>query len=304
MIRSSTIINTSKTVAQFPKISIVTPCYNSVAYLEKAIESLISQGYPNLEYILIDGGSTDGTLGVIKKYESHFSYWVSEPDKGMYDALRKGFEVSTGEIMGWLNSDDIHHPGSLFTLAQVFKDFEQVNWIQGTPNIIDEEGRIVYAAPRPEVDRFFFYQKKHIKTGSYIQQESTFWRRSLWEKSGGFISGDYKYAGDFELWIRFFQYEKLFLLPALTGGFRLSATGQLSTTHLKEYCSETQRILEQHPLPNGLRRRLWIIQMFEGISNRLNFAARLARRFRSKNMSVVKGKIRFDRLTQKFKSAR
>ena len=96
----------------YPKISIVTPNYNGVKYLEQTIVSVLNQNYPNLEYIIIDGGSTDGSVEIIKKYESKLSYWVSEPDMGLYHAIQKGFEKSTGEIMAWINSDDMYVKGS------------------------------------------------------------------------------------------------------------------------------------------------------------------------------------------------
>ena len=101
---------------KYLKISIITPNYNGGKYLEATIKSIISQNYPNLEYIIIDGGSTDNSIDIIKKYEKHINYWTSEPDNGLYDALSKGLSISTGKIMGWLNSDDLLHPKSLFTI--------------------------------------------------------------------------------------------------------------------------------------------------------------------------------------------
>src|SRR6218665_2201901 len=100
----------------FPKISIVTPVFNRVEYLEQTILSVIDQGYPNLEYIVIDGGSTDGTLEIIKKYEDRIFYWTSEPDNGMYDAINKGFKKASGQIMAWINSDDLYHQPTLSTV--------------------------------------------------------------------------------------------------------------------------------------------------------------------------------------------
>ena len=125
----------------YPKISIITPTYNSVAFLEATIKSVIEQNYPNLEYIIIDGGSNDGTVEIIERYAEHLAYWISEPDKGMYDALQKGFDKSTGDILGWLNSDDLHFEWTLELIARLFTRFEQVDWL--TSNIIsgmDEDG--------------------------------------------------------------------------------------------------------------------------------------------------------------------
>ena len=102
---------------QRPKITIVTPNFNQAGFLEETILSVIGQNYPDLEYIIVDGGSTDGSIDIIKKYEKQLAYWVTEPDKGLYHALQKGFERSTGEVMGWINSDDKLHPGSLSVIG-------------------------------------------------------------------------------------------------------------------------------------------------------------------------------------------
>src|SRR6266849_8736336 len=112
-----------------PKISLITPVFNSARYIEQTIRSALSQNYPNLEYFIIDGGSTDGSIDIIRKYESQISGWLSEPDKGMYDALNKGFARTTGEIMGWINSGDLLHTNGLFVVGNVFSCFADVEWL-------------------------------------------------------------------------------------------------------------------------------------------------------------------------------
>lgn len=287
----------------YPKISIVTPSYNDVDYLEQTILSIINQGYPNLEYIIIDGGSTDGSIDIIKKYSDHLSYWVSEKDDGMYHAIEKGFKKTTGEVMGWINSDDIHHPRSLFTIGQIFAEFNYVNWLQGFPNTIDEKGAIIFASSVYEVDKFFFYQKKYITTSKFIQQESTFWRRNLWEKAGSYISTEYKFAGDFELWIRFFQYEKLCNVYGLLGSFRLSSGGQASVDHYEKYIEETCKILEKYPLSNPDRRKLRYRNWCEKIELEVKrFHVRIQHRLKLNHQSVINDKLYFDYKSQKFKS--
>lgn len=257
----------------FPRISIVTPSFNDSRYLERAIRSLLDQGYPNLEYVIVDGGSTDGTVEIISRYADQLAAWMSEPDEGMYHALSKGFALTTGEIMGWLNADDRHFTGSLFTLAKVFSDCQDVNWIQGVPAVIDANDRVLYARQRADVNRFYFYRQLHIRNRGYIQQESTFWRRRLWEKAGSFISTDFQLAGDFDLWLRFFKQDRLFNVPALIGAFRMSGPDQLSIGRYPDYLEETIKALEANKLTpkeeremrryfrnNALRRRLlsWI----------------------------------------------
>jgi glycosyltransferase involved in cell wall biosynthesis len=287
---------------EFPKISIITPSFNDASFLEKTILSVIDQEYPNLEYIVIDGGSTDGSVDIIKRYEGRIGYWVSEPDKGQYDALQKGFSRSTGEIMGWINSDDMHHPGSLFTIAQIFSDHQQVNWLQGVPNMIDESGRIVYALTAGEIDRYFFYGRNYIHSHRFIQQESTFWRRILWEKAGNRISTEYKYAGDFDLWIRFFQFEKLYNFHALLGSFRYSRSGQASFENYQEYIRETLAILEKYPLNKKEKRQMQYLDMFHTIEKNFHkLGSGLKNRLGLKETSVVNDRLNFDYRTQEFK---
>src|SRR5271165_4547303 len=124
----------------WPRIAIVTPVYNSVKYIEQTILSVLSQNYPNLEYFIVDGGSTDGTLDIIRKYEPQLSGWLSEPDKGMYDALNKGFTRTTGEIMGWISATDQYHLGGLSVVGSVFRDLPQVAWITGRATGFSEDG--------------------------------------------------------------------------------------------------------------------------------------------------------------------
>ena len=220
-----------------PKISIVTPNFNGGNYIEETILSILGQNYPNLEYIIIDGGSTDNSVEIIKKYESKLAYWVSEPDKGLYDAIQKGFDKSTGEIMAWLNSDDIYHKNSFFMIASIFDKFYQVNWLSGIPSLIDEKGRTVAIADFKKWSKLDYY----LGNFQYIQQESTFWRRSLWEQANATLCTEMKYAGDLDLWLRFFRYEKLYVTRALLGGFRMQSANQLSLEFLDDYLNEARQ---------------------------------------------------------------
>jgi glycosyltransferase involved in cell wall biosynthesis len=221
------------------KISIITPNFNQADFLEETILSVVGQNYSDLEYIIIDGGSTDGSVDIIKKYEKHLAYWVSEPDKGLYHALQKGFERSTGEIMGWINSDDMLHPGSLSIIAEIFGSLGHVNWITGCPSALDEKGRTVVVATLRQWSKYDYYLFDY----QWIQQESTFWRKSLWEKAGARLNLDVKYAADLELWLRFFRYEKLFSVRTTLGGFRFRSSGQLSSVHKEQYLKEVDALI-------------------------------------------------------------
>jgi glycosyltransferase involved in cell wall biosynthesis len=205
----------------YPKISIVTPSFNQAQFLEETISSVLEQNYPNLEYIIIDGGSTDGSVEIIKKYEKYLSYWVSEPDGGHGNALNKGFSKTSGEIMAWLNSDDKYFPGALFDVAEIFQSFNDVNWITGKTCEWNEKGELTS-------ETYVYKNVYDFLIGHYkwIQQESTFWRRGLWEKAGGYINADYQLMVDGELWTRFFRFDDLWHVNRKLGGYRLHATNR------------------------------------------------------------------------------
>ena len=293
----------------YPKISIVTPNFNGEAFLEKTIESVLSQNYPNLEYIIIDGGSTDNSVAVIKKYESQLAYWVSESDNGLYDAIQKGFEKSTGEIMAWINSDDLYHPKAFFTVAEIFEKFNEVNWLQGIPSTFDEMGRTI------NVDGIKRWSKLDYYLGNFewIQQESVFWRRSLWEVSGAKLETKMKYAGDLELWLRFFRHEKLYITSALLGGFRVRSQGQLSMGFLAEYLKEARTKIKKEVkniIPKEEKDLLEDIIKYNTIMKKIRFTIlkRIANKFFYSQ--VLKKKqlyfgyppiIVFDRIKQQFK---
>jgi hypothetical protein len=199
-----------------PRISLVTPVFNSAKYIEQTIQSVLSQNYPNLEYIIIDGASTDGTVDIIRKYQDRITSWISEPDSGMYDAINKGFARTTGEIMGWISATDQYHVGGLSVVGSVFRDLPQIEWITGRATGFNEDGMTTIVLDIPHWSRFRFL----AGANRYIQQESTFWRRSLWERAGSRVDSSQRYAADFELWVRFFRHAKLYPVDALIGGFR------------------------------------------------------------------------------------
>src|SRR5581483_9634111 len=195
---------------QEPKITIVTPSFNQGQFLEAAIQSVLSQNYPNLEYIIIDGGSSDSSVSIIKKYESRLAYWSSEPDGGQYHAINKGFARATGEIMGWLNSDDLLFPWALRVVGAIMSDQPEVEWLSTLqPASVDAEGYLNRLSYFRGFSREAFLDGRYLPSTcpspfGWIQQESTFWRTGLWRRSGGLNASEFDLAGDFDLWARFF----------------------------------------------------------------------------------------------------
>lgn len=239
----------------FPKITIVTPSFNQEKYLEQTILSVIEQNYPNLEYIIIDGGSTDNSVEIIRKYESKLAYWVSEKDKGLYDGIQKGFERSTGEIMAWINSDDVYHRKSLFAVAGIFKEYPSVDWIMGKNSWYDEEGCTLSLKYNPMHESWSKWRLFNDKD-NHIQQESVFWRRSLWQKAGSFISTKYQLAGDFDLWARFYEHTNLISCNFFLGGFRVRNQQQKSLDQISVYQKEQAQILHRYILLPQIKKQL------------------------------------------------
>ncbi len=255
----------------WPKISIVTPSFNMVNYIEDTILSVISQGYPNLEYIIIDGGSKDGTVDIIKKYEKWITYWVSEPDKGMYDAIQKGFERSTGEIMAYINSDDKYHYNAFFTAATIFSSMEDVDWVLGRASFYNEEGSIVDVKDMRKWSKLNYY----LGDFKWIQQESILWRRNLWIKAGSKINTRLKLAGDYELWLRFFRFARLHTVETVFGGFRFRSKDQLSLERLDSYLFEIDEVTDLSSLPREDLYAMKKIKFMEKYLLRIPFIRRM-----------------------------
>ena len=243
------------------KISIVIPVLNQVQYLEECILSVINQNFVNKELIIIDGGSTDGTLEIIDKYKDHIHYFISRKDKHIYEAIQAGFEQSTGDIMAWLGSDDKYHDGCFSIVAEIFKHFSEVKWLVGATVAYDEHGRSVYVKESLPVHILQFIHR----VNPMIQQESVFWHRSLWEKAGSTVLRGYSYAGEQALWAEFFRFEKLFIVNALLGGFR-HREGQTSKARSEQYEKEYSNIrvglINRYPYLKNKSRILFLVKKY------------------------------------------
>jgi glycosyltransferase involved in cell wall biosynthesis len=246
-------------LAALPRISIVTPCYNHAEFIEATIRSVLEQGYPNLEYIVMDGGSTDGSAAIIEKYAPYLTHWQSQPDNGQYDAINQGFQRSTGEIMAWINSDDLLHRNALWVAVEIFQQFPQVEWLMGFPTRLNSKGSIA-SIHRGEIPRWS--RRRFLKDCRWIQQESVLWRRTLWEQAGSYVSTEYAHAGDLELWARFFRHANLYTTTALIGGFRISPN-QKTRTVMDRYMSEAEQILAKETLSPEDRAALVRVKIFD-----------------------------------------
>jgi glycosyltransferase involved in cell wall biosynthesis len=224
-----------------PKISVITPSYNQGDYLEETILSVLNQDYPNLEYIIIDGGSSDQSLSIINKYADKLSYWVSENDGGQYDAINKGFAQAKGDIFTYINADDVLGKRSLFTVAQICNDYPEIAWLSGLPNAIDEHGALVEVDTVPKWNKYRYYHKDY----KYLQQEGIFFSNKLWQKAGGYINTRYKLAADLELWSRFFQHSDLYFTTGILGSHRKRSSQQKSLEELQDYDKEAEQIINQ-----------------------------------------------------------
>lgn len=198
-----------------PLVSIVTPSFNQAKYLEATIRSVLAQDYPNLEYILIDGGSTDGSVEIIKKYADKLAYWVSVPDRGQTDAVNKGFAQTKGEFLAWLNSDDTYEPHAVSEAVQFLVENPDIGMVYGDANFIDEQGRVMGRFPAAQTDY------RRLRQGYvHIPQQAAFWRAELWRQVGPLDPSIY-FAMDYDLWVRLARIGKLRYHPRVWGNFRL-----------------------------------------------------------------------------------
>jgi len=178
------------------KVSVITPSYNQGAFIEETINSVLNQDYPNIEYIIIDGGSTDNTLNIIKSYEDQISYWHSGPDSGQSSAINKGFIRSSGDIIAWLNSDDLYLPGAVSEIVRTFHDNSDAVVVSGTCNITDENGIL-----KSQKSPFIFDTENLLRTGKVPGQPAVFMKREILN-TVGLLQENLHFVLDWEYWLR------------------------------------------------------------------------------------------------------
>ncbi|HAT68018.1 MAG: hypothetical protein A2481_02040 [Candidatus Yonathbacteria bacterium RIFOXYC2_FULL_47_9] len=215
------------------KFSIITPTYNTAPYLEETIESVISQaGNFDIEYIVMDGGSTDNTVEILKKYDQEIKSgaykvhcnsltfsWYSEKDKGMYDAINRGFAKASGDVYTWINADDTYVPGAFQNIADAFVAFPDIQWIKGTTSNIEADGTLIRKGGVLIYEQPLLAHGVYGRQAYFVEQDSVFWRADLWGKVGD-IPAEYRLAGDYFLWIQFARHAPLWSLNAPMSRFR------------------------------------------------------------------------------------
>jgi glycosyltransferase involved in cell wall biosynthesis len=234
---------------KLPRISIITPSYNQAQFIEQTINSVLDQYYPDLEYIVMDGGSTDGTLDILHKYDGRLT-WFSEIDRGQSDAINKGLVKATGDVIAFLNSDDLYEPGALLAVGNYFARHPEVSWLTGWCRTVDSRGKEIR-----KISTFYkqFWLLLRSYTAllvlDYISQPATFWRREVLEKVGNFDE-TLQFAMDYDYSLRVGRHYKLFVLPRYLARFRVHPASKAGATahnqfdaDLKIACSHTDSVI-------------------------------------------------------------
>lgn len=200
---------------RLPTVTVVTPSYNQADYLEETIRSVLNQSYSYLEYIIVDGGSTDGSVEIIRKYSDKLAWWISEPDQGQTDAINKGFAKANGDILAWLNSDDTYLEGAISEAVDYLEANPEVGMVYGDANLINDDGNILGRFPARQTDF-----RKLMRGFVHIPQQAAFFRAKLWHQVGP-LDPTFYFAMDYDLWVRLSQLSTLHYHPRLWANFRL-----------------------------------------------------------------------------------
>ena len=221
---------------RWPLVSIITPSYNQAEYLEETIRSVLEQDYPNLEYLVVDGGSTDGSVDVIRKYADRIDWWVSEPDKGQADALNKGMARAKGEIVAWLNSDDIYRPGAIKRAVEVLRAEPEVGMVYARLDSIDRGGEVFNTIHYRNFDLL------DLLSFRIIGQPTVFMRRAVLEQAGA-LDASYNYLLDHHLWLRMARLAPMKYVPETWAAARHHASAK-NVAQAARFGEEAFRILD------------------------------------------------------------
>ena len=206
--------------ADQPMVTVVTPSYNQGQFLEETIRSVLDQDYPLIEYIIIDGGSTDNSVDLIRAYQDRIAWWVSEPDRGQTDAINKGFARAKGEILAWLNSDDTYLPGAISDAVAFLQAHPQVGMVYGDANLVDDSGACLGPFPAKQTSY------RQLRRGAvHIPQQASFFRANLWYQVGP-LDPTFFFAMDYDLWVRLASITEIRYYPHLWANFRLHGQGK------------------------------------------------------------------------------
>jgi glycosyltransferase involved in cell wall biosynthesis len=245
-------INVSFCSLPCPKVTIVTPSFNQGKYLEETIRSVLSQDYPNIEYIVIDGGSTDNSVEVIRKYESQLAYWISEKDLGQADAINKGFRKSSGDFLGWINSDDVLYPSAVSSVMKVFSSYPNVDLVYGDV----EQGRSTGIGAQPLLGQQMDFTEMLKTLQVPMPQQGSIWRRSVVDRVGS-LDSRWHVVLDREFFTRVAENCKIFYLPGVLGFFRHHEQSK-SISQQRSWLIELPKMYREFfvrsELPLGLRK--------------------------------------------------
>ncbi len=223
-----------------PKISIITPSFNQAEFIEETILSVINQDYDNLEYIIIDGGSTDGSVEIIKKYEDHIAYWCSEKDKGQTNAINKGFKVATGDLVAWMNSDDLFAPNSFEIIARAYERNPMIDVYYGDKVHIDRQGREQF------VQRYAPYKIESFANDKMaFCNQAAYWKREIFDRIG-FLDESIQFAMDYDYFVRMGHCElKFYHLPEILGKQRYYEGTKTSDQEWLEILNENRKLINR-----------------------------------------------------------
>jgi len=225
-----------------PRISIITPSFNQGDFIEQTILSVLSQDYPNLEYLVMDGGSSDTTLNVLEKYSGSVA-WMSEPDQGQAHAINKGLRRATGSIVGYLNADDLLLPGTLKKVMDAFINQPKTWWVTGKCRIVDEENNEVRKPITVYKNTLLgLHTFSLLLMTNYISQPATFWRREALE-AAGYLDESLRYVMDYEYWLRLYSKYPPVFIPEYLAAFKIHRSSKTTSTGHKDIYVDEEKIV-------------------------------------------------------------